>query len=110
MRQVIMELPAMYADHHVTRVRQTLLALEGVQEVQASAAARAVRISYDEGLLSEGRLLEALSEAGYAPGSGGEIGEFVPRHQDGSYWYTVAGRITSTEMKDREMAGDFRRY
>ena len=36
--------------------------------------------------------------------------EFPKRHEDGSAWYLVLDRKTTTERKDREMAGDFRRY
>jgi len=40
MQQMIVDLPGMYADHHVLRVRQVLLGTQGVKEVTASAARR----------------------------------------------------------------------
>ena len=36
--------------------------------------------------------------------------DFPKRHEDGSAWCTVLGRKTTIKRKDREMAGDLRRY
>jgi copper chaperone CopZ len=104
------ELPTMYADHHVTRVREVLLERPGVSEVVASAAARQVRVRCDESVVSEQELAAALASAGYEPGVEPASLTFAQPHQDGSTWYVVTDRTTKTERKDREMAGDFRRY
>ena len=48
MERVTIGAPAMFADHHVLKVRQVLLGLEGVEEVYASAAWQTVLVSYDE--------------------------------------------------------------
>jgi len=110
MNSTIIDVPAMYADHHVLKVRQALLDIEGVGEVVASAARRKVAVSFDEKAASPEALRAALATAGYPPDQLPEMIEFPKRHEDGSAWYTVLNRITVTEIKDREMAGDFRRY
>ena len=110
MQTMTLVLPAMYADHHVMSVRKTLTDTPGVIDVQASAARRSVLVRYDEEQVSEDRLVSALAEAGYQSDEHIESGDFPMPHQDGSAWHTVIGRTTTTITKDREMAGDFRRY
>ncbi len=110
MEECTFDLPTMYADHHVTRVREALSQHSGIAEVVASAAARQVRVQYDESVLTSDDLVEALATAGYEPGVELPALTFAQRHEDGSTWYVVIDRTTTTEMKDREMAGDFRRY
>jgi copper chaperone CopZ len=110
MNNTVIDVPAMYADHHVLRVRQALLDTEGVADVVASAAKRKVAVSFDEKTTSAEALGTVLASAGYPPGEMPEMIEFPKRHEDGSAWYTVLNRVTITELKDREMAGDFRRY
>ncbi len=110
MNDLTISVPTMYADHHVLRVREVLLALTGVSEVRASAARRKVAVSFDEAATSASALREALSAAGYPPDQVPAVGGFPERHKDGSAWYGVIQRTTTTERKDREMAGDFRRY
>ena len=110
MKDLVIEMPAMYGDHHVLRVRQALLGVEGVSEVQASAAKRTVAMKFDEDATAPELVREALISAGYTPGQTPAISDFPKRHEDGSAWCTVLDRKTTTEPKDREMAGDFRRY
>jgi copper chaperone CopZ len=110
MNNTVIDVPAMYADHHVLKVRQTLLDMKGVSEVVASSGKRKVAVSFDESATSAEAIREALASAGYPAGEMPEMFKFPKRHEDGSAWYTVLGRITVTELKDREMAGDFRRY
>lgn len=104
------DLPAMWADHHVLHVREALLAIEGVAEVKASAARRKVAVEFDEALTSPDSIRAALEKAGYSLEEIPSEAAFPKRHEDGSEWFTILGRITTTERKDREMAGDFRRY
>lgn len=109
MRKIVVDVPEMYGDHHVLRVREALLNAAGVKEVIASSARRKVGVVFDEAVTSPEALRDALVAAGYsfeAPASH----EMPLRHEDGSSWYVVADRVTKTEIKDREMAGDFRRY
>jgi copper chaperone CopZ len=110
MKDVVIEVPTMYADHHVLRIRQALLATQGVSEVEASAARRRVAVRFDETATSPDAIREALTSAGYPPDQAVAGHQFPKRHQDGSSWHSVLDRKTTTERKDREMAGDFRRY
>lgn len=110
MKKILVSVPTMYADHHVLRLREALLAVAGVSEVRASAATRSAAVEYDETVTSEEAIQGAAAEAGYPPDAAQEPGTFPERHKEGSAWYTVIQRTTTTERRDREMAGDFRRY
>jgi len=110
MKDAVIDVPSMYADHHVLRVREALLGLSGVSEVRASAARRKILVRFDEAQTSQDAVEDALKAVGYLLGQAPPIGGFPERHKDGSAWNTVAQRATTTEQKDREMAGDFRRY
>ncbi len=100
----------MWADHHVLSVRKVLLGLEGVTEVVASSARRTVLVRFDEGSMSEDGIRQTLAAAGYPPEESPAMIELPERHKDGSEWYVVLDRGTTTVRADREMAGDFRRY
>jgi copper chaperone CopZ len=110
MNALVVEVPALYGDHHVLRVRQALLSLKGVDAVMASAARRRVAVRFDEKVTSADSIRAALDESGYTPDAILPLPEFPKRHEDGSAWFTILDRVTTTERKDREMAGDFRRY
>ena len=110
MQQIILDVPAMYGDHHVMRVREVLLEAAGVKEVTASGARRKVAVGFDEKATSSEAIVKALTSAGYTPGEATAPHVYPERHKDGSEWNTVTARVTTTERKDREMAGDFRRY
>jgi len=59
------EVPALYADHHVTEVRRILMELNGVKEVYASSAFRVVEVTYDEKKINDLEIAIRLDEAGY---------------------------------------------
>jgi copper chaperone CopZ len=65
METLSIDLPAMYADHHVVEVRSLLMKLPGVEEVYASSAFRIVRVRVDPAKINEAALRSKLSEAGY---------------------------------------------
>ena len=65
MKTITFDVPAMYADHHVTEVRRILLDIPGVQEVIASSAFLAVEIAFDPAQIDEPALRDALDAAGY---------------------------------------------
>jgi copper chaperone CopZ len=109
MKNIVLDVPRMYGDHHVLPVRQALLGVAGVDKVTASAARRKVAVQYDETATSAEAIRQALDAAGYTPEEA-PANQFPKRHEDGSEWYLVIDRTTVTERKDREMAGDFRRY
>jgi copper chaperone CopZ len=47
MASVMIDVPAMYADHHVVEVRRILLDVPGVRAVYASSAFGVVEIDFD---------------------------------------------------------------
>lgn len=65
METLTIDLPAMYADHHVVEVRGLLLDLPGVEDVYASSAFHLVRVRVDPAQVTEATVLSKLSEAGY---------------------------------------------
>lgn len=92
MNSLVLDVPAMYADHHVQEVRKILLEMPGVEEVNASSAFRVVEIDFDSGRVTEDALRKALDETGYLGGlnvpeesgkpafSGEDNGELYYRH------------------------------
>ena len=65
MTSVSIEVPLMFADHHVVEVRRILFEIPGVEEVNASSAFRVVQIEYDPDKTSEDILKQALDENSY---------------------------------------------
>ncbi|MEW6567737.1 MAG: heavy-metal-associated domain-containing protein [Chloroflexota bacterium] len=111
MEKLILDLPAMYADHHTLQVRQALLALEGVEEVYASSAWKQVMISFDPRKVNSTAIETALTEAGYSPGSG-ETPALVEasKIKRDPQWEALGSRVTKTNEADIRMSGEFRRY
>jgi copper chaperone CopZ len=109
MERLNLSVPAMYADHHVLAARQVLSQLPGVEDVEASSAAKMIRLGYDPARTNPQAVANALGAAGY----GSQAVSFAapPKHQDeGSAWKTLIRRITNTNSIDLEMSGDFRKY
>lgn len=65
MTSVIIDVPAMYADHHVVEVRRILADVPGVCDVYASSAFQVVEIDFDPEHTSAEDLRRRLDEAGY---------------------------------------------
>ena len=65
MTSVIIDVPAMYADHHVVEVRRILHDVPGVRVVYASSAFGVVEIDFDAEHTSAEDLQRLLDEAGY---------------------------------------------
>jgi copper chaperone CopZ len=65
MTSFTVDVPAMYADHHVVEVRRILSEIAGVETVTTSAAWRVVQVEYDADKTSEDALTTALDQAGY---------------------------------------------
>lgn len=65
MKELSLDLPTMYGDHHVTEVRRLLLELPGVQDVYASSSFHVVEVQYDEAKLESQTIEQTLSDAGY---------------------------------------------
>ena len=84
MDKLIVDLPTMYGDHHVTEVREILLKLPGVDDVYASSAFQQVQVSFDKKKTPEKDILKKLGDAGYSEGVpiGLEPGTAVKRNGD----------------------------
>lgn len=65
MEKLIFEVPAMYADHHVTNVRQLLTRLDGVKDVYASSGFKFVEVTIDPAVVGEEALRNVLETNGY---------------------------------------------
>jgi len=65
MTSVTIDVPLMYADHHVVEVRRILFEVPGVKAVEASSAFQVVKVEFDPEATSEEDLRRALDENGY---------------------------------------------
>ncbi len=112
MEELILGVPTMWADHHVLAVRNTLLALDGIDEVQASSAFKTVRVTYDASRVSSQIIVMALLDAGYAPAgfNGSAVDVPVSNGKADPGWAALATRAIQTNPADMAMSGEFRKY
>ncbi len=111
MEKLILDVPSLWADHHVLEVRETLVNLEGVEDVYASSAWSQVMVTIDSDKVEVAAIESILAEAGYPVGEGG-VPVFVEPTEirRDPHWETLGVRLAGTSEIDREMAGEFRRY
>jgi copper chaperone CopZ len=109
MEKVALCIPALWADHHVTNVKRLLSPISGVEDVLASSAFKEVMIEFDPSKTSRATLEKALTDAGYAPGEEQFVAVSPYATADPS-WETQAQRITTTNMVDLQLSGEFRKY
>ena len=109
MEELSLSLPSMWADHHVLDVRRVLDEL-GVAQCEASAAHKAVRLSFDPGVVQREAILQALAEAGYTPTEVTQFPQPLANKEPESAWFLQGLRVTQTNRLDLEMSGDFRKY
>ncbi len=109
MEQLALQIPKMWADHHVLAVRKVLSGLNGIQEVEASAARKRVCLSYDPSVVGRDKVLQALQSAGY-DSTEAQFPEPPANKDSGSAWFVRDLRVTQTNRTDLEMSGDFRKY
>ena len=98
-KTITLETPAMYGDHHVLAIRQTLLEMPGVEEVYASSGFRAVEVTYNPDQIKGDAITNKLEEFGY-------LGEWsIPIEAD-SATYLESDRSQSffrhTEVLEKE--------
>ena len=111
MEKVVLNVPSLWADHHVLKVRDVLVALEGVGDVYASSAWKQVLISFDGAKLEPSAIEKALADAGYAVGEGELPVLTQPKAmRRDPQWELLGSRMTMTNQADLEMSGEFRRY
>ena len=65
MEKAIINVPAMYGDHHVLEVRQILFAQSGVDDVSASSCFQTVEVEFDPAKTNSEEITAILAEAGY---------------------------------------------
>ncbi|MCB0255406.1 MAG: MerR family DNA-binding transcriptional regulator [Anaerolineae bacterium] len=112
MEELVLGVPAMWADHHVLAVRSTLLVLDGIDDVQASSAFKTVRVTFDANRISSQIIVMALLDAGYAPAGfdGSEVTVPVSNGKADPGWTVLATRAIQTNPADMAMSGEFRKY
>ncbi len=111
MEKVVLDVPLMWADHHVLKVREALTRLDGVEDVYASSAWKQVLVKYDPKKVQREALEKALAQAGYPVGQG-ETPILVPpteKRRD-PRWSDLGFRMSQTYRADIEMSGDFRKW
>ncbi len=111
MEKVVFDVPSLWADHHVLKLREALVDLEGVEKIYASSAWNQVMVAYDPETVDTAAIEAALGEAGYPVGEGGVpvLVEPTAIRRD-PQWESAGVRLAATSEIDREMAGEFRRY
>lgn len=110
MEKVTFSIPAMWADHHVLDVRQTLSQVSGVEEVVASAMYKDVLIHYDSATTNPETLANALARSGFKMAEAPDLPAQPKRTDDRSDWFQFQERVTETDMRDLIMSGDHRKY
>lgn len=108
MQKITLDVPSMYADHHVLAVRDLLAGLAGVEEIYASSAWKQIQVSFDPAQLEEAAIRQTLADGGY-PVEGEETPILIERNRIGRdpQWNKLSVRTTQTNPKDREMVRQF---
>ena len=109
MNQFTLTIPRLYADHHVAKVRQVLLPMNGVENVVASAAFKQVTIDFDPEKTSREAILDTLARSGYVPGVLEQV-ERTPNATPDPAWEVLTQRMVTTNQVDLQMSGEFRKY
>jgi excisionase family DNA binding protein len=96
MEKIVIDVPAMYGDHHVLEVRRILLGISGVERVNASSCFQTVEVSYDPTQTSAAEIATKLDEAGYLDPlpipaeTGTAVSQRVDRARDAFFRHTIA--------------------
>ena len=105
MASVTVNVPTMFADHHVLKVRDVLFALDGVEDVFASSAWQAVLVKYVPEKVQPEAIKKALADAGYTPDVPTPIlAKLIGAHFKDPGWNAVAPRATRTNEVDAKMS------
>jgi hypothetical protein len=111
MENIILDVPLMYGDHHILKIRDALADLEGIEELYASSAWKQLMISFDPKKIKQADIEQTLVDAGYPVGEG-ELPVLVESSdiKRDPQWAEFATRVTETNQADIEMSGEFRKY
>ncbi len=107
MEQLALNVPGLWADHHVIAVRDLFQDAEGVEVIGASAMDATLRLEYDPAKTDPQKIAAQLEQAGYETGEPPEA-EAVPSNKPA--WATAGVRVTVTDPADLAMSGDHRKY
>ena len=110
MASVTINAPTMFADHHVLKAREALLAMEGIEDVYASSAWQAVIVSYDPQAVQPEAIEQALAQAGYGPDKTTPVLAGSANQYKDPSWEAMGSRVTETNRADLALSGDFRKY
>jgi copper chaperone CopZ len=110
MAKATLDVPTLWADHHVLKVREALLKLDGVDDVYASAAWKQVLVMYNSKKAKKADIEKALADAGYPVGDGEMPIVVQPNKIRRDPQWADGARMTQTNRADLEMSGEFRRY
>ncbi len=111
MDKVVLDVPTLWADHHVLAVREALLKTPGVEDVYASSAWKQVLVTFDEAKTDRAAIEKTLAEAGYPVGAGETPILVRPTAiRRDPQWSVLGARVTETNQVDLTMSGEFRRY
>jgi copper chaperone CopZ len=107
MDQLALNVPGMWADHHVIAVRGLIQEVDGAVVTEASARDYTLTLEYDPAKTDPQKIAAQLEQAGYTIGEAPDA-EAVPT--DKPAWATAGVRVTSTDQADLAMSGDHRKY
>jgi copper chaperone CopZ len=110
MAKATFDVPTLWADHHVLKVREALLGLKGVEDVFASSAWKQVLVTYNSKKTKKEDIEKALADAGYPVGQGEVPVVVQPTQIRRDPQWAEGVRTTQTSRADLEMSGEFRRY
>ncbi len=98
MTEFSLEVPVMYADHHVQEVRRVLFEIEGVKEIYASSSFHTVKIDYDAKKTNQTKIKAALEQAGYSGELAIPLESSLPvTERKGEKYYRHTSSSTQTE-------------
>jgi copper chaperone CopZ len=107
MEQLALNVPGMWADHHVIAVRGLFREAEGIEVAGASARDATLLLEYDPARTDPQSIAAQLAEAGYDVGEAADAGA-PPSNKPA--WATAGVRVTTTDPADLAMSGDHRKY
>jgi hypothetical protein len=107
MEQLALNVPGMWADHHVITVRGLFREAEDVQVTGASAMDATLCLEYDPATTDPQKIAAQLEAAGYPTG---DASDAAAPPTDKPEWLTAGVRVTVTDPADLTMSGDHRKY
>jgi len=111
MEEIVLDLPSMYADHHVLVVRNALDGIKGIEEIYASSAWRQLLVTFDPKVIDPSKIEETLEGAGYPVGEAKATAIVTANDiKRDPHLESLGSRNTKTNFADLKMSGEFRRY